>query len=160
MSIEKGTTPVAEAEGPVVRKATLEELDAIKSIADSNKDLIGFVLRPALAENISRQWVLVAEIGGQIIGFANYRHRRDHQTTLYEICVATAHRGNGVGKELMTALYMESRNLGQRCVRLKCPVNNAANVFYERLGFVRVGEEAGKRRALAIWEYRSLEDDR
>ena len=72
----------------VIRKATSQDLEAIKQIADANKEAIGFVLRPALAQNIKRGWVLVAEREGVVIGFANYRHRQDDQTTLYEICVA------------------------------------------------------------------------
>jgi ribosomal protein S18 acetylase RimI-like enzyme len=135
-----------------IRKAEQKDLDSIKIIADANKDAIGFVLRPALAEAIQRRWVLVAEGNEQLVGFANYRHRQDQQTTLYEICVAEDYRGNGMGKALLNALVEESRRLGKTIIRLKCPAGNKANDFYDGLGFVRVGLEQGKRRKLIHWE--------
>jgi len=136
----------------VIRKATLQDLEAIKQIADANKKAIGFVLRPALAQNIGRGWVLVAEKDGLVIGFANYRHRRDEQTTLYEICVAEEHRGNGVGKALLEALIEEGHCLGKERLRLKCPVGNEANAFYANLGFEQAGRERGKNKELILWE--------
>lgn len=136
----------------VIRKATLQDLETIKQIADANKETIGFVLRPALAQNIERGWVLVAEREGVVIGFANYRHRRDEQTTLYEICVAEEHRDNGVGKSLLEALIEESRRLGKGRLRLKCPVGSEANAFYANLAFEQRGRERGKNKELILWE--------
>lgn len=136
----------------VIRKATLQDLDAIKQIADANKKAVGFVLRPAIAQNIERAWVLVAEKHGLVIGFANYRHRRDEKITLYEICVAEEHRGNGVGKALIEALVEEGHCLEKERLRLKCPVDNVANAFYANLGFKQVGRERGKNRELILWE--------
>jgi ribosomal protein S18 acetylase RimI-like enzyme len=135
-----------------IRKAEQKDLDSIKAIADANKDAIGFVLRPALAEAIGQGWVLVAEGNGQLIGFANYRHRQDQQTTLYEICVAEDYRGNGVGRALLDTLVKESHRLGKTIIRLKCPADSRANDFYDSLAFVRVGFEQGKRRKLILWE--------
>ena len=135
-----------------IRKARLRDLEAIKQIADANKEAIGFVLRPALAQNIERGWVLVAERAGVVIGFASYRHRRDEQTTLYEICVSEGQRGNRVGEALITALVAESRCQGKSFLRLKCPADSDANAFYEDLGFERVGREEGKHRELIQWE--------
>lgn len=135
-----------------IRKAEQEDLDSIKAIADANKDAIGFVLRPALVKAIQRRWVLVAEDNGQLIGFANYRHRQDQQTTLYEICITEDYRGNGAGKALLDALVEESHRLGKTVIRLKCPADNKANDFYNSLKFVRVGLEQGKRRRLVHWE--------
>ncbi len=135
----------------VIRKATLQDLEAIKQIADANREAIGFVLQPALAQNIQRGWVLVAEKDGVVIGFASYRHRRDEQTTLYEICVAEGYRGNGVGTALLEALIDESRQLGKCYLRLKCPASSLANAFYAGLAFERVGKEQGRCRELIQW---------
>lgn len=149
-AVERGT--VALSGYAVIRKATLQDLEAIKQIADANKEAIGFVLRPALAQNIEQGWVLVAEKGGVVIGFANYRHRRDEQTTLYEICVAEEHRGNGVGRALLEALMKECRDLGKGYLRLKCPVGSEANAFYASLAFEQLGRERGKNKELILWE--------
>lgn len=136
----------------LIRKARLRDLEAIKQIADANKEAIGFVLRPALAENIRRGWVLVAEKAGVVIGFASYRHRRDEQTTLYEICVAEGQRGNSVGRALLETLVEESQRLSKDYLRLKCPADSEANAFYASLAFEQVGKERGKNRELIQWE--------
>jgi len=125
----------------------MADLDAIKRIADANKDTLGFVLRPALAENIARQWVLVAEEGSRILGFCNFRHRRDGQTTIYEICVSKDERGCGIGRAMIEALVKECHS----CIRLKAMQGTAANGFYQHLGFELVGTEQGKKRALNVW---------
>jgi ribosomal protein S18 acetylase RimI-like enzyme len=135
-----------------VRKARAEDLDAVKALADANKASLGFVLRPALAAGIQRDWLMVAERAGQVIGFVHYRHRQDSQTTLYEICVDEASRRNGVGRSLVQALAIESQALGRACIRLKSPADLLANKFYQQLGFELVGTEPGKRRPLNVWE--------
>jgi len=143
-----------DANGVYVRKARPDDLDAIKSLADANKAALGFVLRPALAAGIQRGWLLVAEQDEHVIGFVHYRHRRDAQTTLYEICVDEARRGNGVGRALVQALLVESAALGQAFIRLKAPSDLPANEFYQEQGFMLVGTEQGRRRQLNAWEIR------
>jgi ribosomal protein S18 acetylase RimI-like enzyme len=140
------------ADNVSVRKARAEDLDAVKALADANKASLGFVLRPTLAIGIQRDWLLVAERAGQVIGFVHYRHRQDSQTTLYEICVDEASRRNGVGRSLVQALAVESQALGKASIRLKSPTDLPANEFYQKLDFALVGTEQGKRRPLNIWE--------
>jgi N-acetylglutamate synthase-like GNAT family acetyltransferase len=135
-----------------VRKARVEDLDAIKALADANKASLGFVLRPVLAAGIQRDWLLVAERAGQVIGFVHHRHRQDSQTTLYEICVDEASRRNGVGRSLVQALTAESRSLGKIRVCLKAPADLPANEFYRQLGFALTDVQQGKRRQLNVWE--------
>jgi len=130
----------------LIRHAQPQDIDAIKAIADTNKHTLGFVLRPALLENIAKQWVLVAEIDTAIVGFLNYRHRKDRQTTIYEICVAEGHRGYGIGRLLINALKAESH-----VIILKCPSDIKANGFYAHLGFHLDRMEPGKRRTLNVW---------
>lgn len=135
----------------VVRKATHADLDSVKSIADANRQSIGFVMRGALEEGVTRGWLLVAEQDGDVVGFAHYRHcvRLPH-TTLYELCVTKTHRGQGYGKSLITAIRQEAQHLG-KCIKLKTPVDLSANGFYAALGFQCVGTEQGKKRALNVW---------
>ncbi len=134
-----------------VRKARADDLDAVKALADANKASLGFVLRPVLAAGIQRDWLLVAERAGQVIGFVHYRHRQDSQTTLYEICVDEASRRNGVGQSLVQALAIESQALGKAFIRLKSPTDLPANDFYRRLGFVLTDVQQGRRRQLNVW---------
>jgi len=134
-----------------VRRATHDDLDAIKGLADMHKQQLGFVLRPALARSISRKEVLVAEDQAEVIGFVEYHHRQDDQTTLYHIAVAPAHRSVGVGKALINALRLEARDLGKEIIQLKCPADLQAYSFYGHVGFRSVGSEPGKERAIVIF---------
>ena len=135
-----------------IRKATEKDIDKIKLIADANKDSIGFVLRPKLESALNRGELLVATTrNGRVLGFANYHHRKDAQTTLYEICVKEEHRGNGIGRKLIQALVEESKTIGKKKVLLKCPESLEANAFYRKLCFENIAKENGRKRCLNVW---------
>lgn len=128
-----------------VRQATLEDIDAIKKIADKNSQQIGFVLRPALEENCKKGNLLVAEAIGEILGFCNYNTRKkDNTNVIYEVCVDYKYRGNGIGKKLIDNI--------ERPILLKCPVDNESNNFYGAYGFTLIDVEDGKKRKLNVWE--------
>jgi ribosomal protein S18 acetylase RimI-like enzyme len=134
-----------------IRKAVKANLDDIKKLADQHKEELGFVLRPALEKSIDGLELFVAENNNQIIGFVHYHHRKDEQTTLYHIVVNSLYRRQGVGKELINALYSEAINMKKEVILLKCPKNLPANSFYEDIGFKLNREEEGKVRALQVW---------
>lgn len=138
----------------LIRKADSADLDAIKQLADKNRATLGFVLRPALAAGIEQGWVMVAEkISGELVGFVHFRHRRNQQTTLYEICIAEEHRTKGVGRQLVNALVIEATALGKACIQLRAPVDIPANAFYRTIGFVLDRTEPGRKRPVNVWEY-------
>ena len=133
--------------------ATDLEIDAIKAIADANRDALGFLPAAKVKEAVNRHQTLVAFIEGEMVGFVIYRHRkRDKQTTLYDICVKRTWRKKGVGKALLTTLQTECTQKERAFLQLKCPISLSANQFYERFGFEKVGVDAGKKQALNIWQ--------
>jgi N-acetylglutamate synthase-like GNAT family acetyltransferase len=136
-----------------IRRASADDLDAIKALCDAHRLELGFVMRPALIESIARGEVLVAfQPGGRIVGLVDFHHRRDQQTTLYHLAVNAIARGHGIGRELVEALRADAKANGKQIIRLKCPVTLAANGFYARVGFTLLTTEPGKTRALNIWE--------
>lgn len=135
----------------IVRKATMADLDVLKNLADAHKHELGFVLRPALAKSIAQGEVITAEIGEDVVGFAEYHNRRDAQTTLYHIVVQTKHRRRGIGRSLVEALVRGAHEQEKDIVQLKCPRDLEANQFYQRMGFVCVEVQPNKRRDLLIW---------
>ena len=137
--------------GCIVRKAVLADLDALKILADACKHELGFVLRPALARSIARGEILVAENNAGLIGFVEYHHRQNEQTTLYHIAVEPDHRGQNIGRRLVGALINDAQKYGKGFILLKCPADLPANHFYAALGFIQVGSEPGHRRRLTIW---------
>lgn len=135
----------------VIRKAAKEDLDDIKLLADSHRHELGFVRRSALAEAIERDELMVAQNHQQVVGFVEYHHRRDEQTTLYHIVVKFEHRRQGIGRQLVEALIHDAGERNRKFIQLKCPVDLEANKFYEQLGFLQVKTQPGKHRALAVW---------
>ena len=135
-----------------VRKAEMSDLSSIKKIADNHKQELGFVLEPILAKSIALGELLIAENGEGVVGFVQYHHRRDSQTTLHNIVVQAPYRKKGLGHQLIEALENEARSKDQITVRLKCPQDIPANSFYEHIGYERVEVEQGKRRQLHVWQ--------
>jgi N-acetylglutamate synthase-like GNAT family acetyltransferase len=135
-----------------VRKATISDLEGIKRLADAHKSELGFIVRSALQRSIESEELLVAEADSELLGFIQYRHRKDEQTTLYNVAVAPQRRGNGVGRALVLALATEAQKKAKQLILLKCPTELRANAFYQRYGFELAATETGKHRALNIWK--------
>lgn len=135
----------------LIRKALLADLDDIKLLADAHKQELGFVLRSALARSIERSELLIAENSKGAIGFLEYHHRRDQQTTIYHIAVDQKYRRKGVGHSLLKKLVNESLFQNKRFIKLKCPEGLEAQLFYTQVGFSIVGQEEGKKRRLNVW---------
>lgn len=135
-----------------VRKSTACDLDGVKQLADQYRNELGFVLRPALAKSIADQEIFVALTDHVLIGFIHYHHRRDLQTTLYHIAVVPEEHMRGIGRKMIDQLCNEANHMGQSNITLKCPINLAANKFYERCGFVLISVEPGKHRQLNVWQ--------
>lgn len=135
-----------------IRRALPEDIEAIKELADAHKHELGFLRRPSLREAIQRGELLVAQNGVGIVGFVEYRHRRDDQTTLYNLVVHPDHRCLGIGYQLVLALEQEAHQKEKSLVLLKCPEDLSSNFFYERIGYEKAAVEQGKNRRLNIWQ--------
>ena len=135
----------------LIRKATEDDLNSVKTLADAHRRELGFIRRPTLVEATRREEIIVALHSERLVGFVHYHHRRDEQTTLYDIVVTPDYRRTGLGRDLVHALMLESRAQKKQFIVLKCPEELAANAFYERIGFERWQEDPGKRRRLIVW---------
>ena len=87
--------------------------------------------------------VLVAEIGGEVAGFASFGDFRAWPgyrfTVEHSIHIHADRRGQGVGKELMLALIPRARTAGKHVLIAGVDAANEASIrFHERLGFNRV----------------------
>lgn len=131
-------------------KASFEDLNAVKEIADENRKELGFIVRQSLARSINRDELIIAK-DDKLIGFLDYHHRRDCQTTIYHFAINKNYRGKGIAKELIKFLIIECKNKKKKYILLKCPEDLNANNVYPKLGFMKVGYEDGKRRNLIIW---------
>ena len=142
-----------------VRLAREEDIDGAKRIADQHRTELGFVNIAILRVAQSKEWLLVAaEWENQkkcdvVVGFANFRIRRDKNATLYEIAVVDSHRRTGVGTRLLSELIRRVHLAGGQYVRLKCPQDLSANKFYQKFGFRHGETEQRKKRRLQVWYY-------
>jgi ribosomal protein S18 acetylase RimI-like enzyme len=86
--------------------------------------------------------VLVAEQGGEVVGFANVGPAQDPEGAgeLYAINVDPGHWGTGAGRALLQAAQAELARLGfEETVLWVLPANARARRFYEIAGWVADG---------------------
>lgn len=136
----------------VIRKATLKDLNEIKELADAYKRELGFILRPTIVRSIEKGELIVATNNSSLVGFVQYHHRRDTQTTLHNLVIKKEDQGYGVGKQLVRALESEALFQNKQFVLLKCPEELSANGFYNHMGYKQITTESGKHRRLMIWQ--------
>lgn len=97
----------------------------------ANPDVIELPLR-----HIAEGHVRVAELAGQVLGFAVTLPRADH-ADLDGLFVEPGHWRRGIGRALVTDA--ESRTIKAGLGALEVVANGNALGFYARLGFVIVG---------------------
>jgi phosphinothricin acetyltransferase len=88
--------------------------------------------------------VLIAKGDGAILGYASfgdfrawpgYRYTVEHSVHVHE-----DHRGRGIGRDLVEALFPIARGLGKHVMVAGIDANNEPSLrFHERLGFERTG---------------------
>jgi ribosomal protein S18 acetylase RimI-like enzyme len=127
------------------RNATLDEVDVIAGIAKFYSKELGFVMKVALRESVARGSLLVATMQGKIVGFCNYRLKKDGTVTVYEIAVHVSYKRYGIGRGMLDSI--------KQAITLKCPVDNVgAHAFYKRCGFEHVDTVQGRKRELMVWK--------
>lgn len=95
--------------------------------------------------------VLVAVVGGNVVGWATYGDFRDSRrwpgyrfTVEHTIHVAVSHWGRGVGRALIDGLVDDARRAGKRVMVAGIDGANEGSIaFHARLGFQTVGHMPG-----------------
>ena len=140
-----------------IRLATEADVRGAKKIADQCRKELGFVNLAILKAAQNKDWLLVSTVWDEgnnietIVGFVNFRIRRDKNGTLYDIAVQKEYRGKGIGTHLINHIIHFVRIAEGQYLRLKCPVGLPANEFYKKYGFNHIEIEAGKTRKLNVW---------
>jgi L-amino acid N-acyltransferase YncA len=105
--------------------------------------------------------VLIAEDGGQVLGFGSFGPFRPYegfrQTVEHLVYVSAAARGKGVGRALLAALVDLARDQGKKVIVGAVDSENESSLTLHRaMGFVetgrmpQIGEKWGKRRTMVL----------
>ncbi len=138
-----------------IRRATAQDADGIAAIyAPIVRDtVISFEEDPPSVDEMRGRiaavtaalpWLVGVDAAGRILGYVYAGHHRERaayrwsvDTTAY---VAEAHRGQGVGRQLYSALFEELTALGYFQAFAGISLPNAASVgFHEAMGFTPIG---------------------
>ena len=144
-----------------IRPATAADAEAIATIYNQGiEDLVATLETDLRTPDERRQWlaarsprhpVIVAEAGGQVVGWGslnvfNPRKAYDYVAD-FSVYVERGWRGKGVGSRLLTRLIELARELGYHKLALSAfPWNAGGMALYQKLGFRTVGiyKEQGK----------------
>ncbi len=146
-------TPPNAIQPVTIRPARVEDVFGVKTLADQHKVELGFIRKSILYKAQEKGWLLVAVKNEEVIGFANFRIRQDNNATLYDIVVDKPYRKQNIGKRLIQRLTWLVNVASGEHIRLKCPQSLPANAFYEKLQFIHIESETGKKRPLNVWHY-------
>lgn len=137
-----------------IRPAQMNDIEAVKKLANANRHALGFVRRASLRESCQRGWLLVAQAHGQVIGFCHFRHCKSAlRTTIYELCVEQQWRGQGIGRALVEEVKRQLVEQGLLHLQLKAGANLPANAFYEHIGLQYIREIEGRQPSLKLWQW-------
>src|SRR4051794_26920061 len=137
-----------------IRPATLDDAAAICEI--HNQGILDRIAtldtvlrtpettRARLAERDPRRPVIVAELHGEVVGWASlnrFNARAAYDPVAdFSVYVARDHRGHGIGRHLLDALVANARAIGYHKMVLAAMADNAAGIaLYTRAGFTHVG---------------------
>jgi len=125
-----------------MRAATAADLDAIMALERASFPTDAWsdaMMREELAS--PHGWYVVVEEAGRLIGYAGLRAARGAtDADIQTIAIASAARGKGRGRVLLTALLEEAARRGVRHVFLEVRADNpVAQALYASEGFAEVG---------------------
>jgi phosphinothricin acetyltransferase len=157
---------MAPETGVTVRTATVDDVDATRAIynVEVETSTVTFDLRPRsateqrawLAERSGALTVLVAEAGGDLLGFASLSHFRDrpgYSTSVEDsVYVHRDHQGEGVGRLLLGRIVDAARASGFHAVFARIVAGHEASIaLHAGRGFEIVGTEREVGRKFGRW---------
>lgn len=128
-----------------IRIAHTNDIDFCDKIARRCREELPFISRVQFASSIEKEELLLAEEGGEIVGFLRFHKRRDNLTTIYDLAISPDYRRQGIASRLIH--YLDAP------LRVKTTEENgSALALYKRLGFIGRGIISGKKRNLVLLE--------
>jgi len=137
-----------------IRKATLRDLHAIRTLNEKFKFETGRDWKRLISSKNSEMFVLVS--GGSVIGFTGLiRYDWNNTLQILNIFIEPHHRRKGLGFALVKFLVERSRKTSYRCLIAEAPSLNVVVDLYKKAGFRQCGyndryySNSGKE--IALW---------
>lgn len=132
-----------------------ELLTQVHGLWRRHSSTLGFFTEGAFDEHARNRWILAAvATDGRLLGYTLFRTTRRGKTSIAHLCVEPQARGQGVASQLFSSLRLSVSSCYDIVVR--CRRDYEASALWPRLGFVSVGETAGRGKdaqVLTIWRY-------
>jgi hypothetical protein len=135
-----------------VRLATETDITFVMSLQRRNRESVGGLPTPAIAERITRRTLLLGELNGEPAGYLLYDYR-DNILRIPQACIQYDARRRYYGEQLVGQMLNLYPNAAE--IRLRCAADLDANVFWQALGFVCVSTVKGgtrRGRLLNNWQ--------
>jgi hypothetical protein len=125
---------------PAIVTATEADLSYVVSLMRANRESVGGLPEPAVAERLERGTVLLAQANEDPIGYLLYDVRGDG-IRIPQACIQYDARRRDYGIALVEQLLGMYPSAAQ--VSLRCAADLEANLFWRDLGFTCTGTVAG-----------------
>lgn len=128
-----------------IRRAEARDLDAIMALETATFVNDAWSRRVMAAELAgAHTYYLVAEEGGDLVGYAGLMAPRGADADVQTLAIATAHRREGIGAALLDALLDEAARRGAHHVFLEVRADNpVAQNLYRSRGFAQIAVRRG-----------------
>lgn len=125
-----------------------EDLTYVMSLMRANRESVGGLPSPAVAERIERKTLLLARINDDPCGYLLYDYR-DNIIRIPQACIQYDARRRRYGEALVGSLLNSYPQAEE--VRLRCAADLEANIFWKDMGFACTGtSKGGSRRGRSI----------
>lgn len=139
---------------PTVRRAHQGDVEAVRVIRNTaiehspaiwtTRTLDPGASRVWFDPYLERRSMWVAEVGGEVVGYACWGPWRDKEgyrhTIGSSVYVAESHQGRGIGRHLMAILVGAARSADVHVIIADIEASNDASIaLHRRLGFVAIG---------------------
>ena len=152
MHVRLARSDDAEAIRSIYNHEVLTSMATFDLVERSTEDQVAW-----LAARSGAFSVLVAELDGDVVGFASlspFRERAAYRTSVENsVYVHGDHRGHGVADRLLGELLSTARDSGFHCVMARIGGGNEASVaLHRKHGFTLVGVEREVGRKFSRWQ--------
>ena len=118
-----------------VKRATEADIEPLYKFAARYWLEIGEVQRRTLRIQQQRGGLLIAWVGGRMVGYVVFRVFRNGTARVYKVLVDEKQRWRGVGRTLMATAMLAARGEGATRMVMDLAPEHAADGFLNALGF-------------------------